>query len=98
MEEIEIILKKYKIKVFIFIIIELILMIFFWYYVVAFCQVYSSTQISWLFDSFLSMLSRIFIDLLLSLLFAKLYRIAVESNVQCLYKLSLFLYSFGENN
>ena len=94
-KEIENILNKYKIKVFIFIIIEMILMMFFWYYVTAFCHVYSKTQMSWLFDSFLSMLSRVIIDALFSLLFAKLYRIGVESHVKCLYKASLFFYSFG---
>ena len=94
-KEIELILKKFKIKTIILIVIELLLMLFFFYYVTIFCHVYSSTQISWIWDSFLSMLSRVIIDFLLSLLFAKLYRIAVESNFQFLYKLSLFFYSFG---
>ena len=94
-EEIEKILKNYKIKLFIFIAIEIILMMFFWYYVTAFCHVYVKTQMSWLFDSFLSMFSRLIIDALLSLVFAKLYRIGVESHVTCLYKASLFFYSFG---
>ena len=94
-KEIGYILKKYKIKSIVLIVIESILMLFFWYYVTAFCQVYSGTQISWIWDSFLSILSRIVIDLLLSLAFAKLYRLAVESNINCLYKISLFFYSFG---
>ena len=75
--EIEIILKKYKIKVIIFIVIELLFMLFFLYYVTIFCHVYSNTQLSWLWDSFLSMLSRLIIDLLFSLLFAKLYKIGI---------------------
>ena len=93
-KEIEKILKKYKIKVFVFMFIEFMLMLFFWYYVTVFCHVYSSTQKSWLIDSFLTMLSRIIIDFLLCLGFAKLYRMAVEANVHALYKLSLFFYSF----
>ena len=60
--EIEKILKKFQIKMIILIIIEFLLMLFFWYYVTAFCHVYNSTQYSWLFDSFLSILSRSFID------------------------------------
>ena len=92
-EEIENLLGLYKIKVIILVIIEVILMSFFWYYVTAFCHVFSSTQISWLLDSFLSILSRLVIELLFSLGFAKLYRIAVESNIHCLYKLVLFFYS-----
>ena len=94
MKEIEKILKIYKIKVFVFMFIEFMLMLFFWYYVTVFCHVYSSTQKSWLIDSFLTMLSRIIIDFLLCLAFAKLYRMAVEANVHALYKLSLFFYSF----
>ena len=93
-KEIEKILKMYKIKVFIFMIIEFILMLFFWYYVTVFCHVYKSTQKSWLVDSFLTMISRIIIDCMLCLSFAKLYRLAVESNVRALYKVSLFFYSF----
>ena len=95
LKEIELILKRYKIKVIILVIIEILLMIFFWYYVTAFCHVYSRTQKSWLLDSFMSMLSRLFIELLFSLGFAKLYRMAVESNVQCIYKIVLFFYCFG---
>ena len=93
--EIEKALKKHKIKVIILIFIEFSFILFFWYYVIAFCHVYSSTQISWLLDSFLSMLSRLIIIILLSFLFAKLYRIAIESNIHCIYKFVLFFYSFG---
>ena len=93
--EIESILKKYKIKVIILVFIEIVLMIFFWYYVTAFCHVYTSTQKSWLLDSFLSMLSRLIIELLMCLGFAKFYRMAVESNIECLYKFALFFYCFG---
>ena len=88
------ILKKLKIKIFILLLIEFLLMLFFWYYVTAFCHVYNSTQYSWLFDSFLSILSRTVIDFLFPLLLAKLYRISVESNVYCLYKIILFFYWF----
>ena len=93
--EIEEILKTYKFKVTILIIIELILMLFFWYYITAFCHVYHATQSSWLFDSFLSILSRIIIELLICLGLAKLYIIAVTSGVYCLYKIVIFFYNFG---
>ena len=95
LEEIEHILKIYKIKVIILVIIEVLMMIFFWYYVTAFCHVYSSTQTSWILDSFLSMLSRLIIELLVSLGFAKLYTMSVVSNCECLYKFVLFFYCFG---
>ena len=90
--EIELILKKYKIKVILLVVIELMLMIFFWYYVTVFCHVYQSTQLSWLWDSFLSMIFRFIIDVLLSLIFAILYKISVSSESRCLYSISLFFY------
>ena len=93
--EIDKILKNYRLKVFILIIIEFALMLFFWYFVTAFCHVYKATQISWLLDSLLSILSRLIIEILLSLGFAKLYLISIESNIHCIYKFVLFFYSFG---
>ena len=93
--EIENILKKLKIKIIIFIIIEIVLILFFWYFVTAFCHVYSSTQLSWLLDSFLSFLSRFVIEVLFALLFAKLYIVSVESNIYTLYRILLFIYDFS---
>jgi hypothetical protein len=93
-QEIDNILKKYKIKIIVFIFIELITLLFFWYYVTAFCHIYANTQISWLLDSILTLVSRVIIDFLLCLGFAKFYRISVESNFYSLYKISLFFYSF----
>ena len=94
LKEIENILNKYKIKVVIFFITEIILMLFFWYYATIFCHVYQSTQISWVIDSLITMIIRIIVDVLLCLLFAKFYRIAVDSNFRTLYKIALFFYSF----
>ena len=93
--EIQKILKKHKIKIIFLICLEILIMLFFWYYVTAFCHVYSSTQLSWLLDSFLSILSRLVIELIISLGFAKLYRVAIESNIYCIYKIVLFFYCFG---
>ena len=95
LKEIEKILSKHKSKVIVLISIDVLLMLFFWYYVTAFCSVYSSTQISWLLDSFLSILSRLVIELLFSLGFAKLYRMSVEANSTCLYKFVIFFYCFA---
>ena len=92
--EIENILNKYKYKLLFLFFMEIILMIFFWYYTVVFCHVFPGTQISWLIDSLLSMLSRIIIDAIMCLLFSKLYRIGVESNYSCIYKAALFFYGF----
>ena len=93
--EIENILNTHKIKVLFLISFECLLMLFFWYYVTIFCHVYYSTQLSWLLDSFLTMLSRLVFIAILCLGFAKLYRISVVSNIHCIYKFVIFLYSFG---
>ena len=93
--EIEQILKKHRMKVIIVIVIEFILMLFFWYFVTAFCHVYNATQISWLLDSLTSILIRAIIELLISLGLAKLYNMAIICESHCLYKILMFLYNFG---
>ena len=93
--EIEKILKRLKIKLMFLIIVQIVLMLFFWYFVTAFCQVYKSTQISWIWDSFLSVLSRTIIELLFALLFSKLYIVSIESNFYSLYRAFLFIYDFS---
>ena len=93
--EIEKILKFCKIKIILLFIIEILLILFYWYFVTAFCHVYLNTQISWLLDSFLSFLSRFIIELLFALLFSKLYIISIESNCSSLYKALLFIYDFS---
>ena len=93
--EIENILKKLKIKIACLLFIQTILILFFWYFVTAFCHVYSSTQTSWLLDSFLSILSRLIIELIFSFLYGKLYQVSVASNFETLYKIVMFLYDFS---
>jgi hypothetical protein len=94
-KEIQKILSNYKCKIFILFFIEIVLMMFYWYYVVIFCHVFSGTQISWLIDSILSMVSRFIIDVIFCLVFAKLYNIGVKSNYECIYRISLFFYGFS---
>ena len=70
-------------------------MLFYFYFVTAFCHVYSKTQKSWLLDSFLSFLSRLVIEILFAFLFSKLYIVSVESNIYSLYRALLFIYDFS---
>jgi hypothetical protein len=93
--DVENILKKFKIKILILLIIQTVLILFFWYFVTAFCHVYSSTQASWLLDSFLSILSRLMLELIFGFLYAKLYQIAVGSNIETFYKILLCIYDFS---
>ena len=91
-QEILRVFKNYKIKIFFLFFIEIILILFFWYFVTAFCFVYSSTQTSWLIDCFLSILSRFFFEIIFAFLYAKLYRVAITSSVETLYKIVMCLY------
>ena len=93
--KIEKILRCFKCKIiFIFIIIT-ILILAFGYFVTAFCHVFSSTQTSWLLDTFLSILSRLIIELFAAFFFGKLYQISVRSNFKTLYKIVMFFYDFS---
>ena len=94
-KEIEKIFRRLKIKIAVLIIIQIILMMFFWYYITAFCHVYKSTQISWLWDSFLSIISRMVIEFLFAMLFAKLYLISIQSNIYTIYRIVMFIYDFS---
>ena len=93
--EVQKVLKRLKVKIIILIIIQLILMLFYWYFITAFCHVYKSTQESWLWDSFLSILSRTIIELLFAMLFSKVYTIAVQSNIYTIYRIVIFIYDFS---
>ena len=93
-KEIENILQRYKVKIICLITLELIFMLFFWYYVVAFCHVFSSTQISWILDSLISIIFSVIIDALICFALSKLYTMAVNSEIICLYKIALFFYAF----
>ena len=93
--EIENILRYLKIKITFLFLIEMILILFFGYFVTAFCHIYSNTQISWIFDSFLAILSRLIIELLFSFFYGKLYLICVGSNFQSLYNAIICIYDFS---
>ena len=93
--KVENILRRFKVKIIILFIIETILILFFAYFVTAFCHVYSSTQTSWLLDSFLSILSRLIIELIFAFLYGKLYQVSVGSNFKTLYKIVMFIYDFS---
>ena len=93
--EIKKILKKFKIKVAVFYVIQFILLIFFWYYSTMFCFVYNKSQISWIFDVFITILVRVIFDLIINLLFSLIYKLSIISKINCLYKIIVFLYCFS---
>ena len=89
------ILKCLKIKIFCFIILESVFMIFFFYYVTAFCDVYKSTQTSWLLDCVTSYFISLIITISVSIIFSALYKLSIIYKLKFLYKIVIFIYSFG---
>ena len=84
-----------KLKIFFYIIIEFLIMSFFLYFLTAFCEVYRDTQISLLFDSFVSFLLSIVFELLISFIISLLYLASIRMKIKFLYKLVLFSYRLG---
>ena len=94
-EELNIVFRILRIKIIIYIILEFLIILFFFYYIIAFCEVYKETQNSWLFDSFISFLLSIIIELLISFVMTILYSISLKINIQFLYQFVMFLYRIG---
>ena len=93
--EVKRIMRNYKIKVIIFYIIEFVCMIFFWYYVTIFCNIYKKTQLSWLLDCLITIIIRIIIDFLLNMILALLYKLSIGLKSNCLYRVMIFFYCFS---
>ena len=80
-------------KIAVFIIAEFSLMLFFYYFVTAFCEVYKKTQISWLVDFFSSFIMSILSEILLALILTVLYSVSVNYKIRIIYKITIFLYN-----
>ena len=92
-DKIRLISSKLKYKIILFIIIEFTFMLFFYYFVTAFCEVYKQTQISWLYDFFLSFLISLAAEILGSLLIAIFYIVSLKYKLKILYQIIIFLYN-----
>ena len=90
----EIITKIHK-KNMLFLLVEFVLMLFFTYFIVAFCSVYQGTQKSWLYDSLSSFLLSILFECIISFLNAVLYKMSVSYKMETLYNIAMFLYMLG---
>lgn len=86
------ILKNLKIKIFFFIFSELLLMIFFLYYVSCFCAVYKGSQFSWLQGGFTSFLLGMIVPFATSLAIVLLRDISLSCKSKSLYNFSIWLY------
>ena len=84
--------KIMKIKITCYIIIEFLIMLFFLYFITAFCEVYRDTQMSLLYDALISFILSIPIELLLSFFISILYMASIKLQLQCLYNIALLAY------
>jgi hypothetical protein len=88
------IIKCLRIKIICFAIFEFLFMLFFFYYVTAFCQIYNKTQISWLLDFISSYIISLLISFSISLICSILYIISIKYQRKTLYKIVMFLYEY----
>ena len=93
--KIEDILKYLKIKIIIFFATEIIIMLFFLYYITGFCQVYKSTQISWIYNIIISFLFSFLVSLIVSLMFSFIYYIAYKERIKVLYNITILVYNYS---
>ena len=87
--------KIMKIKIVCYIIIEFLIMLFFLYFITAFCEVYRDTQMSLLYDALISLIISIPIELLISFFISILYVGALKLQIKFLYNIALFSYNLG---
>ena len=80
-----------KKKFVLFIFIELILLLFFFYFTTAFCEVYKSTQISWVIDCFISFVLSIAVEIVISTLITILYILTYKKKIKWLFCFALAL-------
>lgn len=85
------ILKRLKKKLIFYFLTNFILMIFFLYYVSAFCAVYHDTQISWLTGGLISFGISLCVPFLICLLFSSIRVLAIKYQHKMLYSILAFL-------
>ena len=81
-----------KCKIILFIIFEFLLMLFFYYFVTVFCEVYKKTQASWLYDFFVSFLISFAFEIFGAFLIAIFYILSLRYKIKFLYLICLFFY------
>ena len=84
---------KLKRKVILFITFEFLLMLFYYYFVTAFCEVYKMTQTSWLADFLSSFIISFICGIIESFLIGLFYFISLKYKVKFIYNISLFFYN-----
>ena len=70
-------------------------MLFFYYFVTSFCEVYKETQVSWITDSMISFGISFPIELGISFAIAIFYIIFIKKKLKWLYKIVMMIYNLG---
>ena len=89
------IFKILKIKIIYYICIEFLIMLLFFYYITAFCEVYKYTQVSWILDSVVSLFLSIITEFITSFFNSIIYIISIQYKIKPLYKFAIFFYGLG---
>ena len=93
LNELEQILNTQNKKNYAFFISELILLLLYWYYITAFCHIYSNSQYSWVLNTFLTLVFIFLIDSFICFFLSALYKCAIGQKSKSLYNAILFVYN-----
>ena len=92
-EEITKISHKLERKIPIFMVLEFLIMLFFYYFVTAFCEVYRKTQMSWVYDCLIGFAINIGCEILFAFFLASMYKISIKFKKKCIYSMTMFCYN-----
>ena len=84
---------RLRFEIILFIIFEFSIMLFFYYFVTAFCEVYNNTQISWLIDFFYSFIISLACEIIGALILAIFYLLSLKYKIKIIYNAILFFYN-----
>ena len=84
---------KLKCKATFFIIFELMLMLFFYYFVTAFCEVYKKIQKSWIYEFIISFFLSLSGEIIFAFLLAILYVLSIKYKSKFIYNMVILIYN-----
>ena len=91
-DEIESILNCIKLRNLGFVSFDVVIMIFYWYYLTAFSHAFTNTQYNILLDSFFSLVIMFVVNIIFCLILTILYKLSISSNLKIIYQFVRFMY------
>ena len=67
-------------------------MIFFYYFVTAFCDVYKETQITWIYDFLVTLILPFVGELFIAFIISTFYIFSIRYKIKFIYNIVLFFY------